>query len=83
MNETELDALKQGSAFLYRTLNNVALLHEADAYESENGEEIQGCVHCSTLVGEDSVVSFPCPTMRIVLNDFEIEATSSEPESAE
>lgn len=78
MNETELEALKQGSAFLYRTLNNVALLHQAEDFENEDGLDVQGCMHCSLLVGEDNIVTYPCPTMRIVLNDFEVEETEEE-----
>lgn len=63
MNETEIEALKKGAGVLYQTLQNVALLHEIDTAE--------GCTHCSTLAGES--IAYPCPTIRLVLNDFEIE----------
>lgn len=63
MNETEIEALKKGAGVLYQTLQNVALLHEIDTAE--------GCTHCSALAGES--IAYPCPTIRLVLNDFEIE----------
>jgi hypothetical protein len=63
MDETQIEALKKGAAVLYTTLQNVALLHDIDSAE--------GCVHCTALAGES--VAYPCPTMRLVLNDFEVE----------
>lgn len=68
MNETEIDALKKGAGVLYQTLQNVALLHEIDSAE--------GCTHCSALAGES--VDYPCPTIRLVLNDFEVEEEPEE-----
>lgn len=82
MTEQEIAALKEGSAFLYRTLNNVALLHSNVTFEdSETKEEIDACEHCTALVSgevEDTVVRYPCPTMRLILNDFEIAENPSE-----
>jgi hypothetical protein len=73
MNETEIEALKRGAGVLYQTLQNVALLHEVDSAE--------GCTHCTALAGES--VAYPCPTIRLVLNDFELtsddEAETLEP----
>jgi hypothetical protein len=69
MNETEIEALKKGAGVLYQTLQNVALLHEIDTAE--------GCTHCTALAGES--VAYPCPTIRLVLNDFEIEETEENP----
>jgi hypothetical protein len=62
MNETEIEALKKGAGVLYQTLQNVALLHEVDSDDA--------CNHCSALAGES--VEYPCPTIRLVLNDFEV-----------
>lgn len=56
MNETQIEALKKGAAVLYQTLQNVALLHDVTDEEK--------CQHCD--------VEYPCPTMRLVLNDFEV-----------
>ena len=62
MNETEIEALKKGAGVLYQTLQNVALLHEVDSDDA--------CNHCSALAEE--AVEYPCPTIRLVLNDFEV-----------
>ena len=70
MDETKIEALKKGAAVLYQTLQNVALLHEVKSFDGEEGE-VDGCVHCSDIA--EAIVHAPCPTMRLVLNDFEQE----------
>lgn len=75
MDETKIEALKKGAAVLYQTLQNVALLHEVKTFEGEEGE-VDGCVHCSDIA--EAIVHAPCPTMRLVLNDFEQEETPAE-----
>ncbi len=67
MNETEIEALKKGAGVLYMTLQGIAALHAVEELE----EGLEGCTHCSELAGE--VVPAPCFTMRILMNDFEIE----------
>lgn len=73
MNETEIDALKKGAGVLYQTLQNVALLHEVNSAD--------GCTHCTALAGD--LIEYPCPTIRLVLNDFEVEETDNEETPAE
>lgn len=75
MDETKIEALKKGAAVLYQTLQNVALLHEVKSFDGEEGE-VDGCVHCSDIA--EAIVHAPCPTMRLVLNDFEQEETPAE-----
>jgi hypothetical protein len=75
MDETKIEALKKGAAVLYQTLQNVALLHEVKTFEGEEGD-VDGCVHCSDIA--EAIVHAPCPTMRLVLNDFEQEETPAE-----
>ena len=75
MNETQIEALKKGAAVLYQTLQNVASLHELDTFEGEEGN-VDGCVHCSNIA--EAIVHYPCPTMLVVLNDFEQEETPAE-----
>ena len=70
MDETKIDALKKGAAVLYQTLQNVASLHQVDTFEGEDDAQIDGCVHCTDLA--EAIVHYPCPTMRLVLNDFEV-----------
>lgn len=71
MQNNDIDALKKGAAVLYQTLQNVALLHDATEIENDSGEMIEGCEHCSAIA--EAIVHYPCPTMRLVLNDFEVE----------
>lgn len=73
MDETQITALKQGAAVLYQTLQNIALLHEIDTAE--------GCTHCSAIAGDS--IAYPCPTMRLVFNDFEVEESEEEETPAE
>jgi hypothetical protein len=68
MNETEIEALKRGAGVLYQTLQNVALLHEVNNSD--------GCTHCSAIASD--YVAYPCPTIRLVLNDFEVEEAEEE-----
>lgn len=70
MEQQEIDALKKGAAVLYQTANNIATLHASTMLEGEDGE-IEGCEHCSAIA--EAIVHYPCPTMRLLLNDFEIE----------
>lgn len=80
MDETQIEALKKGAAVLYQTLQNVALLHESKEIEGEDGN-VDGCEHCSALA--EAIVHYPCPTMRLVLNDFETETIEEEENPAE
>ncbi len=75
MNETEIEALKKGAAVLYTTLNNINLLHSPEQFTDENDEVIEGCSHCSAIA--DAIVHMPCPTMRLLLNDFEVEEANT------
>jgi len=75
MNETQIEALKKGAAVLYQTLQNVASLHELATFESEEGD-VEGCAHCTNVA--EAIVHYPCPTMIVVLNDFEQEETPAE-----
>lgn len=75
MNETQIEALKKGAAVLYQTLQGVAALHVVDSFEGEEGN-VDGCTHCSDIA--EAIVHYPCPTMRLVLNDFEQEETPAE-----
>lgn len=77
MNETQIEALKKGAAVLYQTLQNVASLHEAAIAGYEDGEEKLACLHCTTVA--DDPIEYPCPTMRVVLNDFEVEEQEETP----
>ena len=79
MNETQIEALKKGAAVLYQTLQNVASLHETVTLEGEEGD-VDGCSHCSDIA--EAIVHAPCPTMIVVLNDFEIEDASTSAEAA-
>lgn len=76
MNETQIDALKKGAGVLYQTLQNVASLHESAVAGYEEGEEVLACFHCTSIAGEP--IAYPCPTIRVVLNDFEFEAEEEE-----
>jgi hypothetical protein len=72
MDEKELDALKLGATLMYETLNNVFLLHDSEEMEGDNtAEPIEGCKHCSAIA--DAIVHYPCPTMQILLQDYEAE----------
>lgn len=75
MNETQIEALKKGAAVLYQTLQNVATLHESEVFEGEEGD-VEGCAHCSNVA--EAIVHYPCPTMIVVLNDFEQEEIPAE-----
>lgn len=81
MNETQIEALKKGAAVLYQTLQNIASLHESAVAGYEEGEEVLACFHCTTIAG--TPVAYPCPTTRVVLNDFEIEEPEEEETPAE
>lgn len=67
----DIESVKAGAAILYQALQNVTLLHDATELEGDDGTMIDGCEHCSALA--EAIVHYPCPTMRLVLNDFQVE----------
>lgn len=71
----EMDALKAGALLMYQTLQDVATLHGSEVFEGEEGD-VEGCAHCSNIA--EAIVHYPCPTMIVVLNDFEQEETPAE-----
>jgi hypothetical protein len=72
MTEQETEALKIGAALMYEALEAVSLLHDAEPMDSDISDEpIDGCKHCSAIA--DAIVHFPCPTMQILLQDYEPE----------
>lgn len=75
MNETEINALKEGAAVLYKTVTNVYSLHAEVALEGEEGT-VQGCEHCSDI--SEAIVHYPCPTVRVLLSDFVVEENPAE-----
>ena len=78
MDEKELEALKAGAALMYETLNTIFLLHDMEEMEAENSAEpVEGCKHCSAIA--DAIVHYPCPTVQILLQDFQAE----DPDNAE
>jgi hypothetical protein len=82
MDEKELEALKLGATLMYDTLNNVFLLHDMEEMEGDNtAEPIEGCKHCSAIA--DAIVHYPCPTVQLLLRDFETEEPANEETPAE
>jgi hypothetical protein len=82
VNEQELTALKTGAALMYETLNTIFLLHDMEEMEAENSSEpIEGCKHCSAIA--DAIVHYPCPTVQILLQDFQAEDPTNEETPAE
>jgi hypothetical protein len=50
--------------------------------EGENSSEpIEGCKHCSAIA--DAIVHYPCPTVQILLQDFQAEEPANEETPAE
>lgn len=62
----KFNALKNGAAILYNTLNSVYALHEVLTLTSPDGEEVEACAHCSEIAGEDRGIAYPCPTVGIL-----------------
>jgi hypothetical protein len=60
---SELEAVKAGAAVMYQALNTIYQLHEITPIK--DGEV---CRHCSKIA--DGNVSYPCPTVQILFNDF-------------
>jgi hypothetical protein len=78
MTETEMmtlpemqdlvDKLRVGSGILFSVLQQVYNLHDIAEYGEEDEEVQLICEHCSALSGE--VISYPCPTAIILLEEF-------------
>lgn len=72
MEQQQIEALKLGSALMYQALEAVSLLHDAEPMDSDISDEpIEGCKHCSAIA--EAIVHYPCPTMQILLQDYETE----------
>jgi hypothetical protein len=64
MTETEIEELQRSSLAMYLGLDSLYKLHAEIELE-----ETQACAHCSAMA--DGVVAYPCPSVQIMLNDFE------------
>jgi hypothetical protein len=62
-----MDAVLESSRIMFTNLNAVYALH---------AEHEECCTHCSTLKGSE--VSYPCPTVYLLLKDMEAEKTPAE-----
>lgn len=80
MDQNEIDALKAGATIMYDTLNTIFLLHDMEELEGNEGM-VEGCKHCSALA--EAIVHYPCPTVQILLQDFQAEEPSNEETPAE
>ena len=71
METNEIEALKAGATLMYQTLDAIYQLHDVEAMDSEiSNEPIEGCKHCSAIA--DAIVHYPCPTVQILLQDFQV-----------
>lgn len=65
--ETKEQTLQQASIALYLALNTLYQLHLEVELEGNDGQ-LSACAHCSQLA--DATVSYPCPSVQILLTDF-------------
>ena len=78
---TETNASLENSArIMFATLNNVYQLHAITELEAENGDTVEGCVHCSAIA--EAIVHYPCPTVQLLLADMVVETLPEEEELA-
>lgn len=73
MTETEIKELQRSSLVMYLGIDALYKLHAEVEVEGS-----QACAHCSAIA--DGIVAYPCPSIEILLTDFEElidEATSA------
>jgi hypothetical protein len=83
MNEIELQELQRSSLAMYLGLSALYELHAEVQKEGNDGPEL-ACSHCSDLA--EAVVVYPCPSIQVLLTDFEGligDATSETSETSE
>jgi hypothetical protein len=63
LDQNDLEAVKAGATVMYAALNSIYQLHEETPL-------VEGavCRHCSKIA--DGNVTYPCPTVQILFNDF-------------
>lgn len=72
-----IDAIKAGAVLMFEALNKIYALHDVESMEPEEGDEaIDGCGHCSELA--QAIIHYPCPTVKILLNDMVVEEAEEE-----
>lgn len=76
MTEQEQDALKAGATLMYQTLDAIYQLHDVETMQAEDETDIEGCKHCSAIA--DAIVHYPCPTVQLLLQDFQVEENPAE-----
>jgi hypothetical protein len=59
----DFEAVKAGAVVMYTALNSIYALHEITELVDS-----AVCRHCSKLA--DGNVTYPCPTVQILFNDF-------------
>lgn len=74
------ELLKETALALYVGVQMVSNLHCEVELEGNDGEKVEACAHCSALA--DGIVSYPCPTVQILLTDV-VEETTSASETSE
>jgi hypothetical protein len=76
--EATVERLKLGSAILYNVIQDIYNLHEIEEWKNdpEDTEEAPQtvCSHCSEIC--EAPVLYPCPTVQILLVEFEVEEVS-------
>lgn len=77
MSETTIiDQLKVAGLQMYTALTMINALH----HQAGEGDE-SVCVHCSTLA--DARVYYPCPTVRVLMDEVSLNQSSENAESQE
>lgn len=80
------DTLEVSARLMYMTLNGVYGLHDVEQFEIEGRDKpVDGCVHCTEIANTNNpdemnltVVSYPCPTVSILLGDIADEVISED-----
>ncbi len=78
---SQVDNLKAGAAVIFSALQQVYALHEISEAVAEDETKHEVCGHCSALA--EAVVAYPCPTVKILLDDFVVEEVDKEETPAE
>jgi hypothetical protein len=75
MTETN-PSIEHSARIMFATLNNVYQLHEIVELEAEDETKLDGCGHCSAIA--EAIVHYPCPTVRVLLEDMVVETPENE-----
>jgi hypothetical protein len=64
MTETEIQELQRSALVMYLGIDALYKLHAEVEVEGSDA-----CAHCSAIA--DGIVAYPCPSVQVLLTDFE------------